>query len=521
MNIPAPQPPTSGPPVKLTYRQTVITLSGLMFAMFLGAFDQTSIATALPSIARDIGGAEHISWVVAAYLLAATASTPIYGKLSDLYGRKPMLQTALCIFVAASILGANASSIYEFIAFRTLQGLGAGGLVSMAHATIADIISPRERGRFQPYIASAFTTAMLTGPTVGAFFVEHLSWRYIFWMNVPVGLIALYMSQRTLKHLVVKGVRHAIDYLGAGLIVAAVACLILATNIAGRTGRFASPEVLGLLAGALVLGVLVALRERVAADPILPPRLFQNRIFTVANGMNILLSANNFGLVVTIPIFLQVLHHMPVSEAGLFLLPLTVSGPFGAITAGRTVARTGRYKFLPITGMALTTIGTGLLAFAGPGSSGILVLAGILVGFGGGLCGPVTMVAVQNAVDVRDLGTATASISFFRSMGGAVGVALLSAVLISQLNGQLTALPDNAGLGAEPGLHVIRGGNTALDPVPAPLQPAATRGTAIAFDNTFLVCAAFAFINFLLALFLRELPLKTVSGRERAAAGSD
>ncbi len=513
---------TAAPPPKLTYRQTVIILSGLMLGMFLGAFDQTSIATALPTIARDIGGAEYLSWVIAAYLLASTAATPIYGKLSDLYGRKPMLQVAICIFVGASFCSANAESMLQLIVFRTIQGIGAGGLVSMAHATIADIISPRERGRYQPYIASAFTMAMLTGPIVGGLFVDHLSWRYIFWLNIVVGLGALYMSQRTLKHLVVKRVRHSIDYAGAALIVATVACLILAMSIAGQTGHWDSVQVLSLVAGAVVLGIGVVIRERVALDPILPPRLFSNRIYVVANSMNFLLSANNFGLVIMIPIFLQVMHRMSPSEAGLFLLPLTVTGPMGAITAGRTMAATGRYKFLPITGLTFTTVGTAMLALAAPGSSMLwLMAAGALVGFGGGLVGPVTMVATQNSVAVRDLGTGTSSISFFRSMGGALGVSLLSAVLISQLNLQLSPLPNYANLGAEPGLHIIRGGAAALDPVPQVLMAEATQAVVKAFDWTFLICALFAFTNLCLALFLRELPLKTSSGREREGVGGD
>ena len=521
MSDTAPTVPPAPPP-KLTYRQTVIILSGLMLGMFLGAFDQTSIATALPTIARDIGGASYLSWVIAAYLLASTAATPIYGKLSDLYGRKTMLQIAICIFISASFCSANAESMVQLIIFRTIQGIGAGGLVSMAHATIADVISPRERGRFQPYIASAFTMAMLTGPIVGGLFVDHLSWRYIFWLNIVVGAAARKMSQRTQKHRVVKRVRHRIDYAGAMLIVATVACLILAISIAGQQGRWGEPRVLGLLAGAVVLGIGVVLRERVAADPILPPRLFQNRIYVVANSMNFLLSANNFGLVIMIPIFLQVLHRMSPSEAGLFLLPLTVTGPMGAITAGRTMAALGRYKFLPITGLVFTTIGTGMLAMAAPGSgTWWLMAAGALVGYGGGLVGPVTMVAVQNSVAVRDLGTGTSSISFFRSMGGAIGVALLSSVLISQLNAELALLPNAAGLGAEPGLHVIRGGSAALDPVPAAQLDAATQGVVRAFDWTFLICALFAFTNLCLAMFLRELPLKTTSGREREGSGGD
>ena len=510
--------PSPAPPAPLTYRQTVVILAGLLLAFFLGALDQTSIATALPAIAGDLDGAEHLSWVFAGYLLTSTAATPIYGKLSDLYGRKLLLQAAFVIFLAASALSAMAGDMIELIACRALQGIGAGGLMSMAHATIADIISPRERGRYQPYIAGTYAVASALGPVVGGFFVDHLSWRWIFWINIPIALAALYLSQRTLQHLTVKRVRHRIDYPGAMLIVAAVGSLILALNIAGRSGRWLQPDVLGFAAGAVVLLLLCILRERMAQDPILPPRLFANHTFVVANIMNTLMSAHNFGLIILIPLYLQIQFRLPASEAGLLLIPLMFTGTGGAVICGLIVTRTGRYRLLPIVGFAFTTAGTALMIFVTPGTPLVWIAAAMaFAGMGGGFAGPVTMVSIQNSVEVRDLGTGTASISFFRSMGGAFGVALVSAVLIAQMNGLLLAQPGLAALGAEPGVAVIRGGAAALAPLPPAQQALAGSAGGTAFVWAFGVATLLSFLTLIAALFLRELPLKTTSGRIAAA----
>ena len=515
MSDPAPSPALPAP---LTYRQTVVILAGLMLGFFLGALDQTTIATALPAMAGELGGAEHLSWVFAGYLLTSTAATPIYGKLSDLYGRKLMLEVAIVIFMVASALSALADSMLQLIAYRALQGIGAGGLISMAHATIADIISPRERGRYQPYIAGTYAVASALGPVVGGFFVDNLSWRWIFWINIPIALLALYLSQRTLGVLSVKRLRHRIDYPGAMLIVAAVGALILALNIAGRTGRWLQPDVLGFAAAAVLLLVLCIVRERMAQDPILPPRLFANHTFVVANTINTLLSANNFGLIILIPLYLQIQFRLPASEAGLLLIPFMITGTGGAVVCGLIMSRTGRYRMLPIVGLACTTIGTALMVFVNPGSPLLWIAALMaLAGMGGGFAGPVTMVSIQNSVEVRDLGTGTASISFFRSMGGAFGVALLSAVLIAQMNGLLALLPGNAGLGPEPGLAVIGGGAAALGLVPADLQTAASRAVDLAFSWAFGGAALLSFLTLAATLFLRETPLKTISGRAAAA----
>ena len=519
MSDPVPTVPSPAAPAPLTYRQTVIILSGLLLAFALGALDQTTIATALPAIAGDLHGAEYLSWVFAGYLLTSTAATPIYGKLSDLYGRKLMLHVAIVIFLVSSALSALAGDMIELIAFRALQGIGAGGLISMAHATIADIISPRERGRYQPYIAGTYAIASALGPVVGGFFVDHLSWRWIFWVNVPIALVALYLSHRTLQGLTVKRVRHRIDYPGALLIVAAVGSLILALNIAGRSGRWLQPEVIGFAIGAVVLLLLCILRERMAQDPILPPRLFANHTFVVANTINAILSANNFGLIILIPLYLQIQFQLPASQAGLLLIPFMITGTAGAAVCGMIITRTGRYRVLPIAGLVFTTLGTTLMMFVTPGTP-VMWIAALMAfaGMGGGLAGPVTMVAVQNSVEVRDLGTGTSSISFFRSMGGAFGVALVSAVLIAQMNGYLLAQPGLGALGPEPGLTVIRGGAAALAPLP-PLQRAlAGDAVGAAFTWAFGVAAVLSFLTLIATLFLRELPLKTMSGRAAAAA---
>ena len=522
MSEPAVPPPASPAIAPLTHRQTVVILAGLFLGMFLGALDQTAIATALPAVAADLHGAQHLSWVVAGFLLTSTGATPIYGKLSDLYGRKLMLQVAIVIFVGASALSAMAGDMVQLILFRALQGIGAGGLISMAQATIADIVSPRERGRYQPYIAGAFAVASAIGPIMGGFFVDHLSWRWIFWVNIPLGLGALWMAQRNLQGLRIKGQRHRIDYPGAVLIVGAVATLILALSMVGRTGRWTDPTVLGLFGLAVALFILCVLRERMALDPILPPRLFANHTFVVANMINLLTSASNIGLIILIPLFLQIQFRLPASEAGLLLIPYVATNTLGAIVCGRIMSTTGRYRWLPVFGTACSALGMAGMAFVTPAVPlGWLVPLVALAGMAGGFAGPVMMVAIQNSTDVRDLGTSTASISFFRSLGGAFGVALLSAVLIWQMNLLLAAMPGLGMLGVEPGLTILRGGAGALDPVPAALQGRADRLVGIAFHWAFATGAFLASLTFILSLLLREAPLKTTSGRADAAAARD
>jgi len=490
-------------------------LVGLMLGLFLSALDQTIVAVALPTIASDLHGVELLPWVISAYLLTSTASTPIYGKLSDLYGRKLLLQVAIIIFLIASVLCALADSMLQMIAFRALQGIGGAGLMTMAHATIADVISPRERGRYQIYIATAFTMASVLGPIVGGLFVDYLSWHWIFLINVPIALGALYLAERTLGALVVRRVRHTIDYLGATLIVGAITGVIMIMTILGRAATWDSALVIGLAAGTIVLFAGCIVQERLARDAILPPHVFGNRVFIVSNTINVTMSAIAFGLLVLIPIYLQLVFGMTASQAGIVLIPLMAAGTIGAIAAGRITAVTGRYKFLPVLGMIFCALGVGLLTQTTPASPAWLLSVFIgICGFGSGLIGPTIMVAVQNAVDSRDLGTATASISFFRSMGGALGVPLVSTVLVTSLDSALRRVPGREAFGADAGFQVIRNGSEILGRLPASAHDAFRLAATEAFHDAFWVVTGLAVFSTVVALLLRETPLKTTPGYE-------
>ncbi|HEV2677988.1 MAG TPA: MDR family MFS transporter [Aliidongia sp.] len=512
---PAPAPS----PTRFTHRETIVIIAGLMLGMFLAALDQTIVATALPRMAADLQGVGHLSWVVSAYLLTATAVTPIYGKLSDLYGRKLMLQIAISLFVLTSLLCGLADTMVQLIVFRALQGLGGGGLLAMAHATIADVISPRERGRYQGYIASVFAAASVVGPVLGGLFVDHLTWRWVFWINLPIGIGALIASQATLKRLAAKRLRHKIDYLGAILIVSAVCCVLLITTMGGEEVPWDSLAIKALAAGAVVLFVGCIFQERHASEPILPPRLFHNRVFVVANAANLLMSICMLGGIVFMPLFLQLVYSMQADASGLMLIPLTAGTVVGAISAGQMVARTGRYKPFPMIGLAVSI--TGLCLLTTVTSATPLPLAGVYLavnGLGIGLIMPSLLVAIQNSVDARDIGSGTASITFFRSMGGSFGVALFGAVLLARLNGLILRVPGSAVLGASPGTELMHAGPEAIGSVPADLRPAVATAIAESFHDVFMMSAALSLLALVILFFLKEIPLRTSPGTPGDAA---
>ena len=498
---------------RFTHRETIVIIAGLMLGMFLAALDQTIVATALPRMAADLQGVGHLSWVVSAYLLTSTAVTPIYGKLSDLYGRKLMLQIAISLFVLTSLLCGLANDMVQLILFRALQGLGGGGLLAMAHATIADVISPRERGRYQGYIASVFAAASVAGPVLGGLFVDHLTWRWVFWINLPIGIGALIASQVTLKKLAAKRLRHKIDYLGAVLIVSAVCCVLLVTTMGGEEVPWNSIVIKALAAGAAVLFIACIFQERSASEPILPPRLFSNPVFVVANTTNLLASICMLGGIVFMPLFLQLAYSMQADASGLMLIPLTGGTVTGAISAGQLVARTGRYKIFPLVGLAVSTLGLFLLVSVTPQTSLPFVCAYLAInGLGIGLVMPALLVAIQNSLDPRDLGTGTSSITFFRSMGGSFGVALFGAVLIGRLDGLIARIPGGEVLGASPGTDLLHAGPDAIASVPPALRAAVASAIAEAFHGIFLLAAALSLIAFVVTLFLKELPLRTSAG---------
>src|SRR4051812_10591861 len=402
--------PQPNAPEPLGRKQLRLTFAGLLLAMLLASLDQTIVATALPTIVRDLGGLDQLSWVVTAYLLGATVSMPIWGRVSDLYGRKPLFQAAIVVFLAGSALSGVAQTLGELIGFRALQGLGAGGLMTLAMAIVGELVSPRERGRYQGYIQMVFVLASVAGPLLGGLFVDHLSWRWVFYVNLPIGALALAVITTTLALRAPSNAEPKIDYLGAALLAGGLASLLLAIE------RHDVPYVVA--AAALLPAFL--LQERRAPEPILPLRLFRDRVFDVVSATLFLTTLAFFAVIVFMPVFLQLVTGASGTDSGFLLLPLLLAATASTALSGRAISRTGRYKRFPVVGLAIMAIGLLALSQMDERTSQSAAAALLAVfGLGFGLVSPVLTVAIQNAVDRRDLGIATASANLFRSLGGA------------------------------------------------------------------------------------------------------
>lgn len=404
---------------------------GLMMAMLLGALDQTIVATALPTIGRDLGDASHLPWVVTAYLLAATSAVPIYGKLSDIHGRRPMLLASISIFGVGSILCALAPSMPVLVGARFLQGIGGGGLLALAQTIVGDMMTPRERAGWQVYFAAAFSTASLSGPVLGGFFAQHLGWSMIFWINVPLTLAALLMVSGPLRRLPRRERRHAFDLAGAVLLVASTTTLLLALSWAGEAFGWASPQTAGMLAGSIGLFAAFGWHLARTAEPLIPADVLFNKVVLFAT-MAATLSIGLFlGLAIYAPILFESVRGLTASQSGIAMLPLTVGTVGGALMAGRVMARLEHYKRLPIAAMPCA-IGAALflaiLADALPVAALSAVLAIISVALGTLL--PISTVSIQNAVAPHQLGTATATANLCRQLGGAVAVAIFGAIIL-------------------------------------------------------------------------------------------
>jgi EmrB/QacA subfamily drug resistance transporter len=415
--------------------------------------------------------------------------------------------TALGIFVVASLLCGLATSMTGLILARALQGIGGGGLLSLAQATIADVLSPRERGRYQGYFITSWAVASIGGPIVGGFFVDYLDWRWVFWINLPIGLLALYLCHRALKLLPVRAVRRRIDYLGALLLTAAVSTLLLVASWGGTELPWASPLLLSLLGAGLLLTLLLILQELRAPEPMLPPRLFTSRAFRRTQLLNILLAMGFLDLVVFLPLFLQLVMGLTAGASGLLIVPLVAGAAIGAVFSGQVMTYTGRYKWLAVVGMGLALVASLFIARLGPASNETLaILLFGLFGTGMGAGMPVTLISVQNAVEARDIGSGTSSIAFFRSLGASFSVAVLGSMLIGEVNLRLAASAPGT---APVDIGLLRGGSAALARLPEAARTHLLEASAGAFATIFAINAAIVAAAFLAACLLHEVPLRS------------
>ncbi|MEV5582161.1 MDR family MFS transporter [Streptomyces parvus] len=504
----SPPPSAAVPGEGHSHRSVLVAIGALLLGMLLAALDQTIVSTALPTIVSELGGLDHLSWVVTAYLLAATAATPLWGKLGDQYGRKRLFQTAIVIFLIGSALCGVAQNMPQLIGFRALQGLGGGGLMVLSMAIVGDLVTPRERGKYQGLFGAVFGVTSVLGPLLGGFFTEHLSWRWVFYINLPIGVVALGVIAAVL-HIPVHREKHTIDYLGTFLIAAVATSLVLIASLGGTTWAWASPQIIGLAVLAVVLLVAFIAVERRAVEPVLPLKLFRIRTFSLVAVISFVIGFAMFGAMTYLPTFLQVVHDITPTMSGVHMLPMVFGLLITSTASGQIVSRTGRWKVFPLAGTALTTAGLLLLHNLDEYSSTWLMSAYFFVfGAGLGLVMQVLVLVAQNSVSYQDLGVATSGATFFRSIGSAFGVAIFGTIFANRLTGQLTdAL---AGQPLPPGVDA---GSLAADPralgqLPADLRPGVLSAYSTSITDVFLYAAPVVLLAFVLAWFLREDKLR-------------